>query len=107
ASVSRFRTESGRGTFVPADLISAAERPDADYPMVLITGRQLEHWHTGSMTRRAANLEYPDPQPVASMHSLCLEAMGGAPGGTLTIASRRGEITLYARADDGTSRGAV
>ena len=87
--------------------ISAAERPDAEYPMVLITGRQLEHWHTGSMTRRAANLDYIEPEPVASVHPLDLEALGVEPGGTLTIASRRGEISLYARADDGTPRGAV
>ncbi|HET9268416.1 MAG TPA: formate dehydrogenase subunit alpha [Vicinamibacterales bacterium] len=100
-------TPSGRGKFVPADLISAAERPDADYPMVLITGRQLEHWHTGSMTRRSTNLDYLEPEPVASVHPLDLEAMGVEPGGTLTIASRRGEISLYARADDGTPRGAV
>ena len=61
-----FPTKSGRAKFVPADLITAAERPDADYPMVLITGRQLEHWHTGSMTRRASNLDYIEPEPVAS-----------------------------------------
>ncbi len=51
--IEHFPTPAGRAKFVPADLISAAERPDAEYPMVLITGRQLEHWHTGSMTRRA------------------------------------------------------
>ena len=93
--------------FVPADLISAAERPDAEYPMVLITGRQLEHWHTGSMTRRASKLDYIEPEPVASVHPLDLEGLGVAPGGTLTIASRRGSISLYARADDGMPRGAV
>ena len=69
-----FPTESGRAKFVPADLISAAERPDAEYPMVLITGRQLEHWHTGSMTRRASNLDSIEPEPVASVHPLDLEA---------------------------------
>jgi formate dehydrogenase major subunit len=105
--VEEFPTPSGRGRFVPADLISAAERPDATYPMVLITGRQLEHWHTGSMTRRAANLDYLEPEPVASVHPLDLEDLGVAPGGVLTIASRRGSISLYARADDGMPRGAV
>ena len=102
-----FPTISGRAKFVPADLISAAERPDADYPMVLITGRQLEHWHTGSMTRRASNLDFIEPEPVASLHPLDLEAMQIAPGGILTIESRRGRIALYARADDGTPRGTV
>ena len=102
-----FPTTSGRAKFVPADLISAAERPDAEYPMVLITGRQLEHWHTGSMTRRASNLDFIEPEPVASLHPLDLEAMTIAPGGILTIESRRGRISLYARADDGTPRGTV
>jgi formate dehydrogenase major subunit len=105
--VEDFPTRSGRATFVPADLISAAERPDTEYPMVLITGRQLEHWHTGSMTRRASALDALEPEPVASVHPLDLDALGVAPGGTVTIASRRGSISLYARADDGTPRGAV
>jgi formate dehydrogenase major subunit len=105
--INDFPTTTGRAKFVPADLISAAERPDAEYPMVLITGRQLEHWHTGSMTRRAANLDSLEPEPVASVHPLDLDALGIAPGGTLTIESRRGSITLYARADDGQPRGAV
>ena len=103
----RFPTPDGRGRFVPADLIPAAERPDADYPMVLITGRQLEHWHTGSMTRRASALDHLEPEPVASLHPLDLAGLGIEPGGTLTIESRRGRITLYARADEGTPRGAV
>jgi formate dehydrogenase major subunit len=105
--IENFPTPSGRGKFVPADLISADERPDAEYPMVLITGRQLEHWHTGSMTRRSANLDYLEPEPVASLHPLDLAQLDVEPGGTLTIESRRGSITLYARADDGTPRGAV
>ncbi|HXD17877.1 MAG TPA: formate dehydrogenase subunit alpha [Vicinamibacterales bacterium] len=105
--VDRFPTPSGRGTFVPADLIPAAERPDADYPLVLITGRQLEHWHTGAMTRRAAALDSIEPEPVASVHPLDLELLGVTPGDILTIASRRGSISLYARADDGMPRGAV
>jgi formate dehydrogenase major subunit len=105
--VTRFPTESGRGQFVPADLISAAERPDAEYPMVLITGRQLEHWHTGSMTRRASVLDYIEPEPVVSVHPFDLERLGAKPGETLTIESRRGKISLYARADDGTPCGSV
>ena len=93
---------------MPADIIPAAERPDAEYPMVLITGRQLEHWHTGSMTRRAAVLDAIEPEPVASMHPLDLDALGVAARATcVTIESRRGEVSLYARADDGTPRGAV
>src|SRR5215467_9463999 len=103
----RFPTPTGLGKFVPADLISAAERPDHEYPMVLITGRQLEHWHTGSMTRRASVLDYIEPEPVASLHPLDLERLGIRPGATVTIESRRGKISLYARADEGTPLGAV
>ena len=102
-----FPREGGRARFVPADIIPADERPDTEYPVVLITGRQLEHWHTGSMTRRAGVLDALEPDPVALVHPLDLEALGGRPGDVITIASRRGEVSLYARADDGTPRGAV
>jgi formate dehydrogenase major subunit len=102
-----FPREGGRARFVPADIIPADERPDADYPMVLITGRQLEHWHTGSMTRRATVLDAIEPDPVALVHPLDLERMGIAPGAPVTIASRRGEVVLYARADDSSPVGAI
>jgi len=102
--VDRFPTATGRGRFVPADLIPAAERPDTEYPVVLITGRQLEHWHTGAMSRRASALDALEPEPVASLHPLDLEDIGVEPGGVVTITSRRGTISLYARADDGMPR---
>ncbi|HEX8883159.1 MAG TPA: formate dehydrogenase subunit alpha, partial [Noviherbaspirillum sp.] len=102
-----FPTETGRARFVPADIIPAAERPDTEYPNVLITGRQLEHWHTGSMTRRAAVLDALEPDPVALVHPLDLARLGVAAGDVITIASRRGQVSLYARADEGTPRGAV
>jgi len=102
-----FPTATGRGKFVPADLIPAAERPDARYPMVLITGRQLEHWHTGAITRRSGVLDAIEPEPMASLHPLDMEEIGLKPGGTVTVESRRGKISLYARADAGTPRGAV
>ena len=103
----RFQTASGRARFVPADIIPADEQPDTDYPLVLITGRQLEHWHTGSMTRRSAVLDAIEPDPVAWMHPLELAALGVQAGELMTIASRRGQVSLYARADEGTPRGAV
>ena len=102
-----FPREGGRARFVPADIVPADERPDADYPTVLITGRQLEHWHTGSMTRRASALDALEPDPVALVHPLDLEALGARPGDLVTLASRRGRVSLYARADDGTPRGSV
>ena len=105
--VEDFPRDSGRARFVPADIIPADERPDAEYPMVLITGRQLEHWHTGSMTRRTAVLDAIEPDPVALVHPLDLVALGGKPGDVITIASRRGQVALYARADDSSPRGAI
>src|SRR4029079_8585533 len=79
----------------------------AEYPMGLITGRQLGHWHTGSMTRRASALDYIAPEPGSSLQPLDREALATRAGPTLTIASRRGEISLYARADEAMPRGAV
>jgi formate dehydrogenase major subunit len=73
--------------------------------VVLITGRQLEHWHTGAMSRRAAALDALEPEPVASLHPLTSRSSASPPGGILTIDSRRGSISLYARADDGMPRG--
>jgi len=102
-----FPTKDGRGKFVPADLIPANERPDKDYPFVLITGRQLEHWHTGSMTRRASVLDALEPLAVGSVHPLDLDAIGAVGGDVITVASRRGEIALTARTDDGIPRGSV
>jgi len=83
------------------------EQPDTEYPMVLITGRQLEHWHTGAMTRRSGVLDAIEPEPTASLHPLDIEKIGAKPGEVVTVQSRRGKIALYARADAGTPRGAV
>ncbi|MCC6210216.1 MAG: formate dehydrogenase subunit alpha [Burkholderiales bacterium] len=102
-----FPTATGRAKFVPADLIPADERPDEEYPMVLITGRQLEHWHTGAMTRRAGVLDAIEPEPTALLHPLDIDELGAKPGDIVTVRSRRGGISLYARADEGTPRGAV
>ncbi|MGZ5207349.1 MAG: molybdopterin oxidoreductase family protein, partial [Caldimonas sp.] len=102
-----FPTADGRVMLVPADITSADERPDVDYPFVLITGRQLEHWHTGSMSRRASVLDALEPMATASMNGADLEAKGLAPGDVATLRSRRGEVALHVRRDDGTPRGAV
>ena len=103
----RFPTADGRVALVPADIIPAAERPDAAFPFVLITGRQLEHWHTGSMTRRSTVLDAIEPIATASMNGLDLAALALEPGDVITLRSRRGEVALHARRDDGTPRGAV
>jgi formate dehydrogenase major subunit len=105
--IERFATEDGRVHLVPADIIPANERPDADYPFVLITGRQLEHWHTGSMTRRAAVLDAIEPMATASMCGDDLQQMGLQPGDVITVRSRRGQVAIHLRRDDGTPRGAI
>jgi formate dehydrogenase major subunit len=102
-----FPTVDGRARFVPADIVSAAEQPDRDYPMVLITGRQLEHWHTGAISRRSGVLDAIEPDPTALMHPLDLDALNVQAGEIITVASRRGSISLFARVDEGTPRGTV
>jgi formate dehydrogenase major subunit len=102
-----FPTPTGRARFVPADLITAAERPDAEYPMVLITGRQLEHWHTGAMTRRAGVLDALEPEPTVSMNPHDMRERGIKAGEVATVESRRGKISLFVREDAGTPSGAV
>jgi formate dehydrogenase major subunit len=94
-----FPRPEGRAKFTPASIVAPAEVPDAEYPMILTTGRQLEHWHTGSMTRRAAVLDWAEPEANASLHPATLRAMGVAPGGMIEIATRRGAIRIMARAD--------
>jgi formate dehydrogenase major subunit len=102
-----FPTPSGRARFVPAGLISAAELPDREYPFLLITGRQLEHWHTGAMTRRATILDAIEPLPVVSINPLDLATLGVSAGETVTLESRRGSVEIYTRADDGLQPGTV
>ncbi len=97
-----FPTASGRARLVPSALSFAAERPDAQFPFVLITGRQLEHWHTGSMTRHATVLDALEPEPTVSLHPLTLARLGVQAGQRLRVSSRRGRIELMARADEAT-----
>ena len=103
----RFPTASGRARLVPVGLVSPAEEPDADYPMVLTTGRQLEHWHTGAMTRRASVLDTIEPEAVASLSPADLRRMGIRPGDMVRVATRRGAIELKARADGAVPSGMI
>ncbi|MDF1609342.1 formate dehydrogenase subunit alpha [Hoeflea sp. YIM 152468] len=96
---SGFPREGGRARFTPASIIAPAELPDADYPMILTTGRQLEHWHTGSMTRRSAVLDAVEPEANCSLNPATLRRLGVEPGGHVRLTTRRGTISLMARAD--------
>ncbi|MEO1920094.1 MAG: formate dehydrogenase subunit alpha [Paracoccaceae bacterium] len=90
-----------RARFTPASIVSPADTLDKDYPFILITGRQLEHWHTGSMTRRATVLNAVEPEANCSLHPQTLKSMGVEPGGMIRLTTRRGSITIMARADRG------
>jgi formate dehydrogenase major subunit len=102
-----FPTASGRGRFVPAAIIPPAEEPDADYPMVLTTGRQLEHWHTGAMTRRASVLDEIEPEAVASLAPAELRRLGIAAGDPVRVTTRRLENAITARPVRATAPGMV
>jgi formate dehydrogenase major subunit len=94
-----FPRPDGRARFTPANVIAPDETPDADYPMILTTGRQLEHWHTGSMTRRSKVLDAVEPEANCSLHPATLRKLGVEPGGHVRLTTRRGSVIVMARAD--------
>ena len=94
-----FPTQSSRGKMVPADIIPPDERPDDAYPWVLTTGRVLEHWHTGAMTRRAGVLDSLEPESLVCLSPGDLERLGIAPGDAVRVTTRRGVIQAAARSD--------
>jgi formate dehydrogenase major subunit len=102
-----YPTENQRGRFVPAKYTEADELPDEEYPFVFVTARQLEHWHTGSMTRRSSVLDAIEPQPVINVNPNDLQKLGVEAGEAVTIESRRGKITAFARRDLGVQQGNI
>lgn len=94
-----FPTQNGRGKIVPADIVPPDEVPDADYPMVLSTGRVLEHWHTGSMTRRSEVLDQIEPEAVAFMSPKDMRRLSIAPSDFIRLETRRGAVEVKVRAD--------
>ena len=89
----------GRAKFTPASVIAPDDVPDADYPMILTTGRQLEHWHTGSMTRRSNVLDAVEPEANCSLNPKTLRRLEVAPGGHVRLTTKRGSVVVMARAD--------
>ncbi len=102
-----FPTDDGRGRFVPAEYVKPAELPDDNYPFVFITGRQLEHWHTGTMTRHSFVLDTLEPEPCVMIHPGDLEQFGLKTGDCIVIESRRGKITTTTRADEHMQEGVL
>ena len=102
-----FPTPTGRGLMVPADIIPPDETPDETFPMILTTGRLLEHWHTGAMTRRATVLDSLEPEAVAMMAPGDMRRLAIAPGDAIRILTRRGAIEAKVRTDAGLQSGVV
>ena len=94
-----FPRTDGRAKFTPASVIAPDDVPDAEYPMILTTGRQLEHWHTGSMTRRSNVLDAVEPEANCSLHPKTLRRLGVEPGGHVRLTTKRGSVVVMARAD--------
>src|SRR5438132_1092725 len=103
----RFPTQDGRGKLVPAKIIPPDEQPDTEFPFVLSTGRQLEHWHTGAMTRRASTLDALEPGAVANVSRGTIDSLGIKPGDMIRVTTRRGTVELVARQDDAIPDGVV
>jgi formate dehydrogenase major subunit len=102
-----FPRPGGFGKLVAAKLSPPDEQPDAEYPFILTTGRQLEHWHTGAMTRRASTLDALEPAAVANVSPGTLKKLGIAPGDMIRVTTRRGTVELAARQDEATPDGVV
>ena len=102
-----FPTKSGKGKFVPCHIVPPDDTPDQDFPMILTTGRVLEHWHTGAMTRRAEVLDAIEPEAIASVSPADLEALGANEGDMIEVRTRRGAIQIKARLDSAVPGGVV
>lgn len=94
-----FPRPDGRARFTPASIIAPDDVPDAQYPMILTTGRQLEHWHTGSMTRRSKVLDGLEPEANCSLHPSTLRKLGVTAGEHVRLSTKRGSIEIMARED--------
>ncbi|HJU66399.1 MAG TPA: molybdopterin-dependent oxidoreductase, partial [Gemmatimonadaceae bacterium] len=93
----RFPTTDGRATLVPVEFLPPAELPDDDYPFFMNTGRQLYHWHTGTMTRRSHGLDAREPTPTVEISGADAAELGIADGDPVRVSSRRGSIEISAR----------
>jgi formate dehydrogenase major subunit len=102
-----FPTPSGLGRLVPAEITPPDEIPDEEFPLVLTTGRLLEHWHTGSMTRRAQNLDALEPEAAVHVSPGDMKRLELDPGASVLVTTRRGNIRLAARQEPNMPDGLV
>ena len=102
-----FPTPDGKALFVPVEYVAPEELPDADYPFVMNTGRQMYHWHTGTMTRRSIGLDSREPVPVVEIHPQDASELGVADGDTVRVTSRRGAMLIGVRVSDRQARGQI
>ncbi len=86
----------GKGVFFAIDYRPPAETPDEEYPFILSTGRVLQHFHTGTMTRKGSGLTRLYPELLAELHPADAEKLGVAEGDFINITSRRGSIKVKA-----------
>jgi formate dehydrogenase major subunit len=93
----RFNTGDGLAHLVPAEWLPAAELPNAEFPIVLNTGRLLEHWHTGSMTRRSFALDAIAPRAEVYLNPVDADRLGLVHDGMARVISRRGQIELHVK----------
>jgi formate dehydrogenase (NADP+) alpha subunit len=97
----------GRGKFMPVAYIAPPEVPDDRWPMTLITGRELTHYHTGTMSRRSAGLDVISPNAYAEIHPKDAERFGVCDGEMIEVSSRRGSITLAAKILERSQEGVI
>ena len=100
-----FNTDDGLAHLVPAEWLPARELPNDEYPFVLNTGRMLEHWHTGSMTRRSYALDAIAPKALVFIHPDDAAGLGLEDGDLARVSSRRGAIELEAKVSHREARG--
>ncbi|MFF4754116.1 molybdopterin oxidoreductase family protein [Streptomyces sp. NPDC002514] len=93
----RFATEDGRARFVPVAHRPAAEEPDAEYPVLLTTGRVVAQYQSGAQTRRVAELNAAAPGPFVELHPRLAARLGAAEGDPVAVVSRRGRAVAPAR----------
>ncbi len=97
----------GLGKFTPLTFREPAENPDEEYPFTLNTGRILQHWHGGTMSRQSEGLVWVVPEGEIQMNEQDGAQLDIATGDTICVSSRRGEVKGRARLTDTLPRGMV